>query len=136
MSTSPTAPGGAHGAGQARPSTAPGERAYHRALVSLWLFAASFLLSLIAFISIWAALGYTAIWGSAGFPPEADAPSGWTSRGIWLLLTLVYAWPELVVVRYAREAARLGRTDWKIPVVAGGILAGLMPLLNAGLLVG
>lgn len=109
--------------------------AYHKALTSLWLFLASFLASLVVFAVLWWFLGYSYLGGTYR-PPDAKAPSGWEARGIWLLLTLVYASPLVVVVRYARQSARLGKPNWRTPVVVGAVLAAAVPLLNAWMLVG
>lgn len=116
-------------------ATTPQDWAYHKAVTSLWLFLASFLASLVVFALLWWVLGYTYLGGTYR-PVGADAPSGWEARGIWLLLTLVYASPLLVVVHYARQSARLGRSDWRFPVVVGAVLAAAVPLLNAWMLVG
>jgi hypothetical protein len=112
-----------------------GERAFRRAKTSLWLFAASFLASFALFVLIWRTAGYTLLFAT-GSEHGGVAPSPWVGRGIWLLLTAVYASPEIVVVHYARQAARAGRSGWKIPVVAGAILAGFLPLMNLWLLIG
>lgn len=109
--------------------------AYHKALTSLWLFVASFLASLAVFALLWWLLGYTYLGGTYR-PAGAGAPSGWGARGIWLLLTLVYASPLVVVVHYARQSAHLGRAHWRAPVVGGAVIAAAVPLLNAWMLVG
>ena len=134
MSTSPVAPG-QDGTGRVDSSTEAGDRAYRRAWLSLLLFLLSLVLSGIVFAALWSWLDYRTIW-AISYPAGESSPFGWGARGIWLLLTLVYAWPELVVVHYGRKASRLGRPDWPAPVIVGGVLAALMPMLNIGLLVG
>ncbi len=116
------------------PTVAAG-RAYRNAWRSLWLFVVSFVVSFAFFAVIWSVFGYTVIWGT-GYPAGAAVPTGWTALAIWLLLTVVYASPEVLVVRYARQAMRSGYTHWLAPVVVGGAVAALMPLLNVGLLLG
>lgn len=103
-------------------------------MTSLWLFAASFLASYALFVVIWRGFGYTLLFTTG--PHGGIAPSPWAGRGIWLLLTAVYASPEIVVLHHARQAAWVGRAGWRTPVVIGAVLAALLPLLNLWLLVG
>lgn len=136
MSTSPVAPGhDAQGAEQVASAAELGNRAYHRAVGSLWWFLVSFLLSLIAFSFIWKAAGYTTIWATQ-YPLGEHSPAGWSARGIWVLLTALYVWPLFIVVHYAKEARRLGRGGWPLPVIVASVLAAFMPLMNVALLVG
>lgn len=135
MSTSPMVPGRHVGGTERAPARTDGERAYHSAKTSLWLFAASFLASFALFIVIWRTFGYTVLFSTTS-AHGGVAPSAWAGRGIWLLLTVVYACPEIVVVRYARKAARAGHPHWRIPVIWGAVLAGVMPVLGVWLLVG
>ena len=113
----------------------PGAPAYHRAMLSLLLFVVSFLLSTLAFSLIWRAAGYTTIWATQ-YPVGPHSPSGWTARGIWLLLTALYAWPLVVVVFFALKARGLGHAGWPLPVILGSVLAIFFPLLNVALLIG
>lgn len=130
MSTSPVADGR-----DSRPAEEAAERAFRNAWLSLLLFIVSLVLSLAVFLAICRAVGYTTVWATS-YPAGRYSPSGWSARGLWVLMTLLYVWPELVVVHHARNARRLGRVDWLAPVVLGGVLAALLPLLNFSLLVG
>lgn len=135
MSTSPMVPG-RHAGGAERPGAeTDGELAYRRAKTSLWLFAASFLASFILFLIIWRTFGYTVIFTTTS-EHGGVAPGPWAGRGIWLLLTAVYACPVIVVVRYARQAARAGHPYWRIPVVWALALAVVFPLMNVWMLLG
>lgn len=136
MSTSPVAPReGRPGAETHESSAALADRAYGRAWLSLLLFLLSLTLTLAVFVAIWAAADYTTIW-AVEYPAGESSPAGWSARGIWVLLTLLYVWPLLVVVRFARKARALGRPEWLGPVIVGATLAALPPVLNLGLLIG
>jgi hypothetical protein len=111
------------------------ERAYRDAWLSLLLFLGSLVVSLAVFLAIAHGVGWTTMWATS-YPAGRYSPSGWAGRGVWLLMTALYACPEILVVHFARRARRLGRPEWLAPVILGGVLAGLLPLLNFGLLVG
>lgn len=127
MSTSPMLP--------VRSPAERAERAYRDAWLSLLLFGVSLIVSLAVFLVIAHGVGWTTLWATS-YPAGGYSPSGWAARGLWLLMTALYAWPEILVVRFARQAQHLGRPEWLAPVILGGVLAGLLPLLNVGLLVG
>lgn len=136
MSTSPAAPGhDERSADQVESSAEAGDRAYHRAIRSLWFFLVSFLMALIAFSLIWQAAGYTTIWATQ-YPSGKHSPAGWSARGSWVLLTALYVWPLFLVLHYALTARRLGRGGWPLPIILASVLAAFMPLLNVALLVG
>lgn len=111
------------------------DRAYRDAWLSLLLFVVSLAVSLVVFIVVARAVGWTTLW-STSYPAGRYSPSGWSARGLWLLMTVLFAWPEILVVRFARRAARLGRPEWLAPVILGAVLAALLPVLNFALLVG
>lgn len=134
MSTSSVAPGQGRSSDVA-PSRRLADRAYHRAWLSQLLFPLSLVMSAAVFVWLWGLLDYQTIW-AMDYPVGESSPSGWGARGIWLLPTVLYAWPEAVVVHHARKASRLGRPDWLAPVIVGGVVAGLIPLLNIALLLG
>jgi len=106
-----------------------------RWILSLLLFPVSLVVSLAVFLVIAHGVGWTTLWATS-YPAGRYSPSGWAGRGLWLLMTALYASPEILVVHFARRARRLGRPEWLAPVILGGVLAGLLPLLNFGLLVG
>ncbi len=99
----------------------------------MWFFLLSFAASFAAFVMLWAAFGYKVVYGT-GYPATLPAPKGLAGPAIWLLLTALYVWPLVFVIHYARKARRLGHTDWRWPVIIGGVIAGLMPVANYWLL--
>ena len=136
MSDSPAVPGqGTQDTEKVESSAEQGEQAYHRAKMSLLLFIASFILSVIAFSIIWGIAGYTTVWAMR-YPSGAHSPSGWAARGIWVLLTALYVWPLFVVIHFARKARRLGRGGWPLPVILASVIAAFFPLLNLAMLAG
>lgn len=129
MSTSSTT----RGTGPRRTAGPDGDRAFAQAWRSMWFFLLSFAASFVAFVILWAALGYKVVYGT-GYPANLPAPTGLAGPAIWLLLTALYVWPLVFVIRHAREAKRLGHPDWRWPVIIGGVIAGLMPVANYWLL--
>ncbi len=121
--------------GQGKPQEERADRMFRNAWLSLLLFLVSLVLSLVVFLEVSRAVGYTTVWATS-YPAGRHSPAGWSARGLWLLLTLFYVWPEIVVVYHARGAARLGRVDWLAPVILGAVVAALLPLLNVSLLIG